>query len=63
MSQKKIPELFKRIPGKILFEQAREDFNVTRRAPLVTTTKCGKCTVLCRRHPVGAKPSVYNQEA
>jgi hypothetical protein len=39
MSKKKIPELFKRIPGKILFEQAREDFNATHQAPLVTTTE------------------------
>jgi|AntRauTorcE11897_2_1112592.scaffolds.fasta_scaffold00266_16 hypothetical protein len=39
----------------------REDFNVTQRSDshAVITTKCGKSTVLCRRHPVGAKPSHY----
>jgi hypothetical protein len=30
-----------------LFGQPREDFNVTK------TTKCGKCTVLSRSHPLG----------
>ena len=42
MSQKKIPELFKRIKGKMFFGQPREDFNVT------ITTKSGKSTVLQR---------------